>query len=124
MIALIATALAGARDRGRSLSLLRTLGMRAGLGWWLALAELLPVVVASLIGGIVAGVGMLVLLEPSLGLQVLAGGESNPPTVISPGLIIGLVIAAIVLLVVAIVAETLAYRRDQLSEVLRVGESV
>jgi putative ABC transport system permease protein len=124
MIALIATALAGARDRGRSLSLLRTLGMRAGLGWWLALAELLPVVVASLIGGIVAGVGMLVLLEPSLGLQVLAGGESNPPTVISPGLIIGLVIAAIVLLAVAIVAETLAYRRDQLSEVLRVGESV
>ena len=124
MIALVATALAGARDRGRSLSLLRTLGMRSGLGWWLALAELLPVVVASLIGGIVAGVGMLVLLEPSLGLGVLAGGESDPPTVISPGLVIGLVIAAIVLMTVAIVAEMLAYRRDQLSEVLRVGESV
>jgi putative ABC transport system permease protein len=124
MIALIATALAGARDRGRSLSLLRTLGMRSGLGWWLALAELLPVVVASLVGGIVAGVGMLALLEPSLGLQVLAGGVSDPPTVISPGLIIGLVIASIVLMVVAIVAEMLAYRRDQLSEVLRVGESV
>jgi branched-chain amino acid transport system ATP-binding protein len=38
----------------------------------------------------VAGVGMLVLLEPSLGLGVLAGGESDPATVISPGLIIGL----------------------------------
>jgi putative ABC transport system permease protein len=124
MIALVATALAGARDRGRSLSLLRTLGMRAGLGWWLALAELLPVVVASLIGGIVAGVGMLVLLEPSLGLGALAGGESDPPTAISPGLIIGLVIAAIALMAVAILAEMLAYRRDQLSEVLRVGESV
>jgi putative ABC transport system permease protein len=123
-IALIATALAGARDRGRSLSLLRTLGMRAGLGWWLALAELLPVVVASLIGGIVAGIGMPVLLEPSLGLRVLAGGESDPPTVISPGLIAGLVIAAIVVMAVAIVAEMFAYRREQLSEVLRVGESV
>jgi putative ABC transport system permease protein len=124
MIALIATALAGARDRGRSLSLLRTLGMRSGLGWWLALAELLPVVIASLIGGILAGVGMLALLEPSLGLQVLAGGVSVPPTVISPGLIIGLVIASIVLMAVAIVAEMLAYRRDKLSEVLRVGETV
>jgi putative ABC transport system permease protein len=124
VIALVTTALAGARDRGRSLSLLRTLGMRAGLGWWLALAELLPVVVASLIGGLGAGIGMVVLLEPSLGLRVLAGGESEPPTVISPGLIIGLVAAAVVLTLVAIVAETLAYRRDQLSEVLRVGESV
>jgi putative ABC transport system permease protein len=123
-IALVATALAGARDRGRSLSLLRTLGMRAGLGWWLALAELLPVVVASLIGGIVAGVGMLVLLEPSLGLRVLAGGVSDPQTVVPPGLIIGLVIMAMVLLAVAIVAEMLVYRRDRLSEVLRVGESV
>lgn len=124
MIALVATALAGARDRGRSLSLLRTLGMGTGLGWWLALAELLPVVVASLIGGTGAGAGMLVLLEPSLGLRVLTGGESDPPTAISPGLIIGLVLAAIVLLAVAIVAEMLAYRRNQLSEVLRVGESV
>ena len=123
-IALVTTALAGARDRGRSLSLLRTLGMRAGLGWWLALAELLPVVVASLIGGLGAGIGMVVLLEPSLGLRVLAGGVSEPATAISPGLIIGLVAAAIALMVVAIVAETLAYRRDQLSEVLRVGESV
>jgi putative ABC transport system permease protein len=124
VIALVTTALAGARDRGSSLSLLRTLGMRAGLGWWLALAELLPVVIASLIGGIGAGIGMVILLEPSLGLRVLAGGESEPPTAISPGLIIGLVVAAIALMVVAIVAETLAYRRDQLSEVLRVGESV
>ena len=124
VIALVTTALAGARDRGRSLSLLRTLGMRAGLGWWLALAELLPVVVASFIGGLGAGIGMVVLLEPSLGLRVLAGGVSEPATAISPGLIIGLVVAAIALTVVAIVAETLAYRRDQLSEVLRVGESV
>jgi putative ABC transport system permease protein len=123
MIALVATALAGARDRGRALSLLRTLGMRAGLGWWLALAELLPVVVASLIGGIVAGVGMLVLLEPSLGLRVLAGGASDPPTVISPALIAGLVTATIVLMALAVVAEMAAYRRGQLSEVLRVGES-
>jgi putative ABC transport system permease protein len=124
MIALVATALAGARDRGRSLSLLRTLGMRSGLGWWLALAELLPVVVASLIGGIVAGVGMLALLEPSLGLRVLAGGESDPPTVVSPGLIVELAIAAVAVMAVAIVVEMLAYRRDQLSEVLRVGETV
>jgi hypothetical protein len=66
---------------------------------------------------------MLVLLEPSLGLRVLAGGASDPPTVISPALIAGLVIATIVLMALAVVAEMAAYRRGQLSEVLRVGES-
>jgi putative ABC transport system permease protein len=124
MIALLGTALAGARERGRSLSLLRTLGLRAGRGWWLALAELLPVVIAALVGGIVAGVGMLALLEPSLGLAVLSGGESDPPTVFSASLIIGLAVVTVVLLAVAVLAEVAAHRRDQLSEVLRVGETV
>src|SRR5690606_5766879 len=49
--ALVATVLAGARSRGVVLSMLRTLGLRAGYGWWLALAELVPVVLAALVGG-------------------------------------------------------------------------
>jgi putative ABC transport system permease protein len=124
MIALIATVLAGARERGRSLSLMRTLGMRAGLGWWLALAELVPVVIAALVGGIVAGVGMVVWLEPSLGLDLLAGGQEIPPPSVSPILIIGLAAGAVVLLGVSVLAEVVAHRRDKLSEVLRVGETV
>jgi putative ABC transport system permease protein len=123
-IALIATALAGARERGRALSLLRTLGLRAALGWWLALADLLPIVVAAILGGIVAGVGIVDVLEPTLGLSVLAGGQSNPAAVVSPLLLVGLSAATVLLLGVAVLAEVAAHRRDRLSEVLRVGDTV
>src|SRR5665647_1444727 len=51
VVALIATVLAGARERGLALSMLRTLGMHPRLGWWLALAELAPVVIAADHGG-------------------------------------------------------------------------
>ncbi len=120
-IALLATSLAGARERGRSLSLLRTLGLPAGLGWWLALADLLPVVVAAIAGGILAGVGIVALLEPALGLAVLAGGVSNPATVAPPLLFVGIAVATLVLLGASVLAEVAAHRRDRLSEVLRVG---
>jgi putative ABC transport system permease protein len=124
MIGLIATVLAGARERGRALSLLRTLGMRPGLGWWLALAELAPVVVAALIGGVASGVAMVLLLEPSLGLDVLSGGEEIPQTTVSPILILGLIGATFALMVISVLVEVVAHRRDKLSEVLRVGDTV
>ena len=122
-IALLATALAGARERGRSLSLLRTLGLPAGLGWWLALADLLPVVVAAIVGGVLAGVGIVALLEPALGLAVLAGGVSNPATVAPPLLFVGIAVVTAALLGVSVLAEVAAHRRDRLSEVLRVGDT-
>ncbi|HEY5229817.1 MAG TPA: hypothetical protein VIJ11_02850, partial [Galbitalea sp.] len=122
-IALIATALAGARERGRSLSLLRTLGLPAGLGWWLAIADLLPVVVAAIVGGILAGAGIVAVLEPTLGLAVLAGGVSNPATVAPPLLFGGMAVVILLLVGVSVLAEAAAHRRDRLSEVLRVGDT-
>jgi putative ABC transport system permease protein len=124
VLALITIALSGARERGRSLALARTLGLPARQGWWLALAELAPVVVAALVGGIVAGVGIVLLLAPAMGLRELAGGLSDPPPTISPGFIAGLATAAVVLLFVAVLIEIAVRRRDRLSEVLRVGESI
>jgi putative ABC transport system permease protein len=123
VIALIATVLATARTRARALALLRTLGMRSRLGWWLALAELAPVVIVALIGGVVAGVVMVELLAPSLGLRVLAGGLDEPTPSLSPIVILGVAGGALVLLGVAMLVEVRAHRRDRLSEVLRVGDS-
>ena len=122
-LALVASALGGSRDRRRSLALLRTLGMRPGLGAWLQAAELVPVVVAALVGGIAAGIVTAVVIGPSLGLQALAGGLTAPAPVISAGVILGVCLAAVVLLGVAMTVEVLAHRRDRLSEVLRVGEA-
>ncbi|MEO7123264.1 MAG: hypothetical protein ABI400_09175, partial [Lacisediminihabitans sp.] len=124
IIALLAAVLAGAGERARSLSLLRTIGIPAGLGWWLALSELTPLVVAALLGGTAAGLAVIVFLGPSLGLGVLAGGLYAPQPVISWWFIAALVVATAVVLAIAVLVEVLLRRRDRLSEVLRVGETV
>jgi len=124
IVALVATVVSGARARGRALSLLRTLGMSPRLGWWLALAELAPLVLAAIVGGIAAGVVVVLALAPSLGLDVLSGGITVPPASFSPIVILGLAGAALLLLGLGTLADVLVHRRDKLSEVLRVGETV
>lgn len=123
-IGLVATALVGARERGRTLSLLRTLGMRARTGWWLAVAELGPVVLAAVVAGSLAGVAAVALLGPALGLDALAGGVTIPPMAISPVAPVAVAVGGVVLLLVAVLAEVAAHRNDRLNDVLRVGESV
>jgi putative ABC transport system permease protein len=124
VVALVATVVSGARSRGRALSMLRTLGMNARFGWWLALAELAPLVIAAVLGGIAAGLAVVLVLAPSLGLDVLAGGITVPSPSLSPLVILGLAGAALLLLGLGTLADVLAHRRDRLSEVLRVGETV
>ena len=124
VIALIATVVGGARARGRALSMLRTLGMRPRLGWWLALAELGPLIVAAILGGIVAGLVATIALAPAIGLDVLTGGLGIPVTSLSPVVFVALVAAGLVLLLLGALADVLVHRRDRLSEVLRVGETV
>ena len=124
ILALVVTVLSGARERGRSLALIRTLGLPARLGWWLALAELAPVLVAALAGGVIAGVGIVLLLEPAMGLRELAGGLGDPTPTVSLALIAGLAGTVVGLLLLAVLVEIAVRRGDRLSDVLRVGESI
>lgn len=123
LVALIASVLTGSRDRARSLALLRTLGLRARLGWWLVFAEVGPIVLASLLGGIAAGIAIVTVLGPVLGLGSLAGGISQPAASLSPLVILGGVAVALILLALATLVEYLAHRRDRLGDVLRVGDT-
>jgi putative ABC transport system permease protein len=123
LIGLLAAALAGSRERRRSLALLRTLGMSSRLGWWLALTELAPLVLTAVIGGVAAGIGIVLVLGPALGLETLAGGVLPPSLSIAPWVIIGVAVAAVALSMAAILTEVVAHRRDRLGDVLRVGES-
>ena len=124
LIALLASVLGSARLRGRSLAMLRTLGMSPRLGWWIALAEIGPVVIVAAIGGVISGVAMILAIGPSLGLQSLAGGLAEPAPSLSPTVILAVVGGLVTLLGAALVTEAAVRRRDRLSEVLRVGETV
>jgi putative ABC transport system permease protein len=124
LIALVATVLVGSRDRRRSLSLLRTLGVSPRLGWWLALSELAPMVIAALVGGVLSAVAVILVLGPSFGLETLAGGVEPPRLTIAPWVIAAVAIGAAALALLAMLVEVVSHRRDRLSEVLRVGDSL
>jgi putative ABC transport system permease protein len=123
LVALIASVVAGSRARARSLALLRTLGLRARLGWWLVLAELGPVVAAALVGGALAAATVSLVLGPVLGLSALAGSTSTPASSLSPFVFAAGAGAALILLALATLVEYLAHRRDRLGDVLRVGDT-
>jgi putative ABC transport system permease protein len=124
VIGLLSTVAAGSRERARTLSLLRTLGTPARFGWWLALSDLAPLVIAAIIGGVGAGVVVAVVLFPALGIGALTGGVSSAELVVDVASVVPIVLGGAVLVVVAILAEVLMRRRDRLNEVLRVGETV
>jgi len=122
-IALVTTVASGSRSRARSLSLLRTLGVRRGFGWVLAVAELAPLVVAALVGGAVASAAILFSVAPAIGLRILAGGLAEPSLSVDGGALVLVVVGGIALCATAIVVDIVAHRRDRPGDVLRVGET-
>jgi putative ABC transport system permease protein len=124
VIGLLATVAAGTRERARTLSLLRTLGTPSRFGWWLALSDLAPLVIAALLGGVIAGGVVAAVLFPSLGISALTGAAESTPLVVAASSIVPIILGGVALVLVAIIAEVLMHRRDRLNEVLRVGETV
>jgi putative ABC transport system permease protein len=122
-VALLVTILEGVRQRGIALSLLRTQGMSSRYGWWLALTELAPLTIAAVIGGTGGGLAVLLLLGQTLGLDVLAGGVSEPPLVPDVPFLCAVALGVVALLIAAVSAEVTAHRRNKLSEVLRLGDT-
>ena len=122
-VGLLVTVLRGVRERGRALSMLRTQGMGAGWGWWLAISELAPVVLAAVIGGASAGILIVFLLGESLGLEVLSGGITTPPIDVNWYFMAAVGIGVLILLFAAVAVEVTTHRREQLSDVLRYGET-
>ena len=122
-VALGASVLAGARERGRTLATLRTLGLSNRYGWWLALAQLLPLVLAALLAGCAAAVVILTQAGPALGLEVLAGSFGPPSISVDANTFWYVGVGAILLVLVAVLVEVAAHRRDNLSNVLRLGDT-
>ncbi|GGM27228.1 hypothetical protein [Micromonospora yangpuensis] len=76
LLAIVFTVLAGARDRGRLRSRLRTLGLSRRQWRGLLLVELVPLVGVAVLTGALVGALLPVLLTPVLGLSAFTdGGE-------------------------------------------------
>ena len=122
-IALIETVLSGARERGRTLSFVRTLGLTMRQSRWLTIGELIPLVLTGVVAGTLAGIGIVALLGPALGLVVTTGGVTEPRPAFDGSFALAVAGCALGLLLVAVVVENVSRRRDRLAEVLRVGEA-
>ena len=122
VLALGLVVVATARERGRTLSALRTLGLDARTARWATLGELAPLVLGGLVGGTLIGLALPVLLGDALGLVWLTGEPGGTSAALTWWPVAAAVAALTVALVVAVTVERAVRRRDRLGEVLRVGE--
>jgi len=122
VLALVLVVVATARERGRTLSALRTLGLDARTARWATLGELAPLVLGGLVGGVAIGLGVPVLIGDALGLQRLTAEPGGATVDLTWWPVAAAVVALGVALVAAVTVEQAVRRRDRLGEVLRVGE--
>jgi putative ABC transport system permease protein len=118
LLAVALAVLAGAPDRGRALSRLRTMGLSPRQGRGLLVFELVPLVAGASVAGALVGVLLPRLLGPALGLDDISAGVSGGIRV-GPWLPAAALVLLAVALGVAIAVESVAHRRLGLGEALR-----
>lgn len=122
VLGLVLVVVATARERGRTLSMLRTLGLEPGTARWATVGEMAPLVLGGLVGGVVIGLGVPVLIGDALGLRLLTAEPGVVSVDVTWWPVVAAVLALVAALVVAVAVEQAVRRRDRLGEVLRVGE--
>ena len=111
-----------ARERGRTGSYLRTLGLAGRSAAVLQVVQLVPLAVAAAVGGVLVGVLEPRLLGPALSIGQFTGGPAAPAlhTDYLLTALLGIGLAALV--VCAAVIESTVLRMRRLGGVLRLGE--
>ncbi|MFI6279745.1 FtsX-like permease family protein [Streptomyces sp. NPDC050988] len=123
LLALVLDLLLSAEARGRTTAYLRTLGLGGRATTGLHLLQLMPMVVAAVVGGTALGLTLPALLGPALDLREFTGGPAAPA--LHPDLLLTVVLGVGlgVLVVVAVGVETWMGRRRGLGAVLRLGRN-
>ncbi|MDP9795676.1 putative ABC transport system permease protein [Catenuloplanes nepalensis] len=121
LLGLFLGAAADAPERWRTLSRLRTLGLRPRDTRWVAAGELLPPALAAAITGPLLGLGLAWLTREALALRLLTG-QAADPVLVPPWWQIA-VLAAILLAAAALIPpiEAVVRRHRNLAETLRIG---
>ncbi|QHC69711.1 FtsX-like permease family protein [Rathayibacter sp. VKM Ac-2801] len=120
VLAVLATAVLGARRRGGTLALLRALGLPDRARLALAVGELVPLVLGGVVGGVLAAAVVLTAAWPAFGVDTLVGG---PAAVSVPLLLpLGVLAAAAAALALALAVDVPLSRRVRTADILRSGE--
>ncbi|MFG1808443.1 FtsX-like permease family protein [Streptomyces sp. NPDC049040] len=124
LAALVLELLLSSRDRGRTASRLRTLGLPTRGIAAMNILELLPMALAAVTGGVALGLVLPGILGPALTLQEFTGGPGAPALHTDYALTAGLGLGLAALIAAAVAVETWAGRRRGLGSVLRLGDAV
>ncbi|UXX95812.1 hypothetical protein N7U49_35495 [Streptomyces sp. AD2-2] len=108
-----------AHERGRTTAFLRTLGLGAREAGVIHFLQLLPLAVATALGGTLLGLLEPRLLAPTLDLRQFTGGPAQPALRTDFSLTLALVAGVTLLILVAAASETMLARRRRLGAVLR-----
>jgi len=122
-VTLVLTVVATSTERGRTLSSLRTLGLDRSDTWRITLGELAPLTTAGVLAGALIGLGVPLVLSGALGLNHLTGEARDTAVAVTAGPFLLAIGASLVALAVGVVVEAVVRRRENLGQLLRVGES-
>ncbi len=111
----------GSSTRRRDLGYLRTQGLNTRQAGWLTVIEQLPAIVVASVSGVLAGIGVAVVLEPTISLAAFSGSPFDPG--ISIDSVPVALAAAGILLGLTIVSAIFGYarRHEDLGGLLRAG---
>ncbi len=123
LLALVLELLLSAPARGRTAARLRTMGLGDRQTAALHLVQLLPMVLAAVVGGTALGLALPSLLGPALDLGEFTGGPGDPDLHADALLTLVLGGGCAALVLGAVVVETWLGRRRGLGALLRVGRT-
>ncbi|MET8080294.1 hypothetical protein [Streptomyces sp. NPDC005303] len=121
LLALVLELTLTSHERGRTTSFLRTLGLDGREAGALHFLQLLPLAVASAVGGTLLGLLEPRLMAGTLDLRQFTGGPAQPALHTDYALTIALVAGVTALILAAAVTETVLARRRGLGGVLRLA---
>jgi hypothetical protein len=121
LLAVVLELVLTARERNRTSSYLRTLGLDSRAVTFLQIVQLLPLAVAAALGGVLIGVLEPRILGPALSIRQFTGGPADPALHTDDRLTLLLGLGLTVLVLGAAVAESTVARSRRLGAVLRLG---
>jgi putative ABC transport system permease protein len=121
MLVLLIALVIGGRSRRLTIARMNTMGLSGGQGRRLVVLEVIPQVLAAVLGGVACAALLAPLLGPSLDLSVFTGTSASVPVRIEPEFLGGAALALAVLALLTLTVQTLVADRTTTSA-LRIGE--